>query len=67
LLKKKKHSPLQSFLKPKSLLKDRYELIKIIGYGMSGEVYQAKDVLCDRYVAIKCLTSMENIEYQFFR
>jgi len=40
-------------MRPKLLLKDRYQLMKVIGRGMSGEVYQAKDILSDRFVVIK--------------
>lgn len=33
---------------------------------MSGEVYQAKDILSDRFVVIKEI-DVNSIEYEFFR
>jgi len=55
IFNKKNHNLL---LKGKQkLLKDRYELQKIIGRGMSGEVYKAKDILADRFIAIKIINS----------
>lgn len=43
----KKEEPL------KGLLKDRYKILNRIGKGLSGEVYKGKDILSDRFVAIK--------------
>lgn len=44
-------------LEAKSMLNNRYEIIKPIGSGGMAEVYLAKDTLLDRNVAIKILRS----------
>ena len=38
----------------------------MIGRGLSGVVFKAKDVLADRYVAIKII-SIDNIEYELIK
>ena len=44
------------------LIKGRYKLEKIIGRGLSGVVYKAKDVLSNRFAAIKIIEP-DNVEY----
>lgn len=39
------------------MLKDRYQILERIGKGLSGEVYKGKDILSERFVAIKVLTN----------
>ena len=38
----------------------------MIGRGLSGVVFKAKDILADRYVAIKII-STENVEYELIK
>ena len=47
-------------------LRDRYLMEKIIGRGLSGVVYKAKDVLAERHVAIKVI-NQDNVEYEFIK
>lgn len=49
------------------LLKSRYMLEKIIGRGLSGIVYQAKDILSKRPVAIKIIDLANEQEYDFIK
>ena len=56
----------QTNMNQKSLLKGRYKLEKIIGRGLSGVVYKAKDVLSNRFAAIKIIET-DNVEYEFIK
>ena len=47
-------------------LRDRYVIENMIGRGLSGVVFKAKDILADRYVAIKVI-STDNIEYDLIK
>jgi len=54
----------------KGLLKDRYKILSRIGKGLSGEVYKGKDILSDRFVAIKVSELSSNSkesEYEFYK
>ena len=44
---------LKKTIKNKDLLKDRYKMMDKIGKGLSGEVYKAKDILSNKFVAVK--------------
>ena len=48
------------------LVKNRYQLLNVIGRGMSGSVYRAKDILSNRYIAIKVIESGAK-EYDFMK
>ena len=52
--------------KKNKLLKGRYQWDKIIGRGLSGVVYKAWDILSDRPVAVKVITTA-NGEYEFIK
>jgi serine/threonine protein kinase len=52
-----------------ALLNDRYQLLEKLGYGGMADVYRSRDVVLDRYVAIKVLrtdySDNENFQNQF--
>ena len=47
---------MQTVHQPGDLIRDRYQVIRLLGHGGSGITYEAKDLECDRRVALKVLS-----------